>query len=107
MRRSTAKPDRDDALPEASSSEVQRVLDEAAAATAGSAADEGIQPPSASLPAKPEAKSKKAASAEPKRSRSREATTTAVGVAGGQVAQQAVVDALDRKKLIEVARHVA
>lgn len=43
----------------------------------------------------------------PRRSKKREAATTVIGVAGGEAARRAIVDAVDRKKVIEVACRVA
>lgn len=43
----------------------------------------------------------------PSRSHTREATQTAVGVAGGEVARSAIATAVDCSKLIAAARHVA
>ena len=67
-----------------------------------------VRPPRKAVRAK---RTPKAGAVSPKkkpvRSTKREAAQTAVGIAGGEVGRRTVVDAIDRKKVIDVARHVA
>jgi hypothetical protein len=90
------------ATPTALSDEdVSKVITEAEAALASSTDSDGRSPKSHPP------STKDAPKAQPKRSKAREATTTGVGVAGGEVARRAVEDAMDRQKVIDVMRRVA
>ncbi len=80
--------------------EVKAVIDEAELALAQNA---GASPSEAvGHPPSPQDES-----APPSRSTRREAAVTAVGIAGGEAARRAAFDALDRNKVIDVARRVA